>query len=458
MPFSIILPHKSSQVILKTIENKGVCKYWPSQAFMLNIKRSCKKWGQNGDKVMAWNTTKYPGVRYRSHKTRKVGVKFDHYYVIRYQKDGKRIEEALGWASEGWSVEKANTELGKLREAARLGEGSISLKEKRAAERIRKEEEQGRAEAQKRAAVSFKDYFENIYFPDAKLNKKKGSYDAEKFLFDGWIDPVIGSLPFSKILPLNIRAIKKKMTDAGKSTSTIKYAYAVISQVWNHARSDGLVSRDCPIKDKTAKLPKINNSRTRFLTHEEADKLLADLKISSKQLHDMALLSLHCGLRAGEIFKLTWDCVDFKQGAILLKDTKAKNSRYAYMTSAVKEMFAEQERVKRGLVFRSNKKTQIKEVSASFDRVVKRLKFNVGVDDRRAKVVFHTLRHTFASWHVMGGTDLYVVKNLLGHSTIKMTERYAHLQEGSLKQSVKAFEQTLIVEEPEEDNSETGTN
>ena len=403
-----------------------------------------------------WMKTRYPGVRYYQHKTRKVGVKYDQYFAIRYQVEGVREEEGLGWMSEGWSATKANAELSKLKEAARLGEGPQRLSEKREIEKDRREAEKKKQEDERRAAISFKEYFEDTYYPDAKLSKKKGSYEAEKYLFDGWIEPIIGNLSFSNILPLNIRAIRKRMSDAGRSAATIKYAYAVISQVWNHARSDGLVNRDCPTKDKTAKLESINNKRVRFLAHEESDVLLADLQVTSPQLHDMSLLSLHCGLRAGEIFKLTWDCVDFKQDTVLLKDTKSKKSRYAYMTKTVKEMLKRQEGVKRGLIFRNRKGKQIVSVSNTFDRAVKRLKFNKGVTDRRDRVVFHTLRHTFASWHVMNGTDLYVVKELMGHSTIKMTERYAHLQEGSLKKSVRSFEQSLKSEKDRQ--VETGTN
>jgi integrase len=287
------------------------------------------------------------------------------------------------------------------KEAARLGEGPRRLSEKRQIENERREAEKKKQEDERRAAITFKDYFEGTYYPDAKLSKKKGSYEAEKYLFDGWIEPIIGHLSFSNILPLNIRAIRKRMSDAGRSAATIKYAYAVISQVWNHARSDGFVNRDCPTKDKTAKLETINNKRVRFLSHEETEALLADLLISSPQLHDMALLSLHCGLRAGEIFKITWDCVDFKQDMILLKDTKSKHSRYAYMTKPVKEMLKRREGVKRGLVFRDRKRKQITSVSNTFDRGVKRLKFNNDVKDRRDRVVFNKLSQNFASWHVM---------------------------------------------------------
>ena len=57
--------------------------------------------------------------------------------------------------------------------------------------------------------------------------------------------------------------------------------------------------------------------------------------------------------------------------------------------------------------------------------------------------VFHTLRHTYASWLAESGVDLYTVKNLLGHSTITMTERYSHLGNNTLQNAVKVFEEGL---------------
>jgi integrase len=58
---------------------------------------------------------------------------------------------------------------------------------------------------------------------------------------------------------------------------------------------------------------------------------------------------------------------------------------------------------------------------------VKDLALNEGISDNRQKVVIHTTRHTFASWLVQKGTPLYTVSKLMGHSSIRMTERYAHL-------------------------------
>ena len=61
------------------------------------------------------------------------------------------------------------------------------------------------------------------------------------------------------------------------------------------------------------------------------------------------------------------------------------------------------------------------------------LNLNEDVTDRRDKVTFHTLRHTYASMLVQKGVDIYQVKELLGHSSIALTERYSHLSESTLK-------------------------
>ena len=78
------------------------------------------------------------------------------------------------------------------------------------------------------------------------------------------------------------------------------------------------------------------------------------------------------------------------------------------------------------------------EISDQYYRIVDRL-FNQNIDDPREKVVFHTCRHTYASWLVMAGVDLYTVKELMGHDTIEMTMRYAHLAPNKFKAAIAAL-------------------
>jgi site-specific recombinase XerD len=92
-----------------------------------------------------------------------------------------------------------------------------------------------------------------------------------------------------------------------------------------------------------------------------------------------------------------------------------------------------------GLVFSSSSGEKITEVSNTFAKIVEELNLNEEMSDNRQKVVFHTLRHTYASWLVMSGVDLYTVQKLMGHSTISMTERYSHLAPDHLKKAVKMF-------------------
>jgi len=391
-----------------------------------------------------WKKTKYPGVRYYEHAIRKHGVKKDRYYAIRYQKEGKRKEEGLGWASNGWTAEKANAELSELKKAYTTGTGATSLGEKRDIEKERREKEQVEKERSEKESVSFDEFFNNTYFPIAKRTKKEGSYNREKQNFENWIKPVIGNMSFSQIAPFHIEKIKKNMldTETKRTPRTIQYCFATVRQVWNMAKRDGLTGVDSPTK--FVKIPRIDNKRMRFLTHEQADLLMKDLSSRSKQLHDMALLSLHCGLRAGEIFNLTWDDIDVGREILILRDTKNVKTRTAYMTGAVKDMFLSMKRLNNdALVFADRNGNKIQRISHSFQRAIDNLSLNKNIVDQRKKAVFHTLRHTFASWLVENGTDLYTVKELLGHSSIAMTERYSHLGANTLQKAIKSLEKTL---------------
>lgn len=390
-------------------------------------------------KARTWIGTRFPGVRYRQHPTRRHEVGPDKYYSIYLRVDGKNIEQGLGWASQGMTLVKAAGILNELRENIRRGEGPRSLKEKRQmAEEARQADEAAR-ERERMEKMTFGDFFQNIYYPFAMAQKKKCSWVKEEQHFRRWISPVIGKIPLKAVSALHVERIKKNMSTGGMAPRSIEYVLATLRQVYRHARRIGHFQNDPPTA--AVRKPKFDNRRMRFLTVEEVDRLLLALAARSQNLADMALISLHCGLRASEIFHLVWGDVDDQRGLMVLRDTKNSSTRHAIMTADVKAML-----VRRGhgastdLIFPATNGGPRKEIGGLFKQVVTEIGLNNGADDRRQQVCFHTLRHTFCARLLETGASLFDVRELLGHKTLVMVARYSHVGRNTLKEAVHRME------------------
>lgn len=390
-----------------------------------------------------WKKTKHKGIEYRDHATRKHGIKKDKFYRYHIQIDGERIRESFGWLSEGWTLEECLVEIARLKQNRITGKGPATLKEQREISGQEKAE-------QKRAEITFSEVWDN-YTTQAIADRGKNALRTEFGLYKEWIEKDIADIPMKNVSPFHLEKIKSKMAKKGRAPRSIEYVLAIIRQVFNYARKNDLFNGDNPVSK--IKIPRTDNRRVRFLTHEEADTLLAKLMKKSKQVHNMALMNLHTGARAGEIFSLTWGCVDLEAGTMLLKDTKNTESRAAFMTQGVKDMLTGIKPEPAGrddLVFPGKSGVKIVQISQTFSRVAADL-FNKGVDDPRQRVFFHSLRHTYASWLVTEGVDLYRVKELLGHKDLTMTQRYSHLAPDTLRGAVNILEEALKPKKKEED-------
>lgn len=416
--------------------------------------------------AVKWEKTKYPGVRFYKHQTRKHGVQLDKYFAIRFQYRGERKEEGLGWGSEGWTTDKANEELAKLKRAARTGKGPQRLDEARAIEENRRNVEAERKADASNAAITFDSFFTETYLPHVKSYKKTHTWVSEESLYRLWLKPVVGDVPLRGIaLEEHLKAIDWRMQKGQRedtsperckprpmSARSRQCALSLVRQVWNYGKRHGITSGDWPGKAMTKnERPQVNNQKIRFLTRDESGGLLESLTHVSTKLHDIALLSLHTGMRADEVFSLTWGHVDFSKDTLQLADTKNGESRTTYLTPESRAVLgARKEAAKEkgidGLgqrVFLDRKGNKIVAPSAAFARVVDRLGLNDGVRDRRQRVTFHTLRHTYASWLVEAGVDLYTVSKLLGHKSLAMTQRYAHVGPNAQRQAVQDLTEHL---------------
>ena len=140
-------------------------------------------------------------------------------------------------------------------------------------------------------------------------------------------------------------------------------------------------------------------------------------------LKPMILLVLNTGMRRGEVFSLRWEDVDLSKRQIIVEGKTAKTgqTRHLPLNSEALETIQKWRLQAEGEYVFTSPVT-----GRRFDNIKRSweaLRTRAGLTDFR----FHDLRHTFASKLVMAGENLYTVKELMGHSTVEMTEKYAHL-------------------------------
>lgn len=367
----------------------------------------------------------FPGVRTK--ECIRNGRK-DIYFSIRYTRSGKQYEESIGYKSEGFTAVQAYEILSELKRDIKTGK-ALSLREKA-------EQREQEKIANEAANMTFSELFEEYYQPHIQNKDKKSTYDREVHLYKKWLKSVFGDVKLNLISRISLIRLLQAMDRKHLSNRSKNYAIALTRQVFNFAIRNELFAGDNPAA-RFDELKKEDNRRMKFLSDEELNNLLEELKKHSYSVYLMALISADCGLRAGEIFKLTWADVSLEEKMLFLRDTKNGKNRFAYMTNRVAEEFSKLTQGEGNeFVFQSKVGGKIYHVSRTFERAVKALGLNDGITDRRQKVVFHSLRHTFASRLVQKRVSLYEVKELLGHSDIAMTQRYSHLANETLREAV----------------------
>jgi len=218
--------------------------------------------------------------------------------------------------------------------------------------------------------------------------------------------------------------IEKERTDA-----TVNRYMAALSVVFSVAVSEYCWLHENPMLKVRKKTEA--RGRTRFLTDEERKTLLESCKkIHEKYLYKVVVLALSTGARYGEIINLKWAEVDFKNKLIYLLDTKNGESRSVPISGQAYDLLKELH----------NEKLNKKVVKISSDYVFARsdgkkpmelrnLWYDALEDSGIENLRLHDLRHTAASYLAKNGATLIQLKHILGHKTLAMCARYAHLTE-----------------------------
>jgi integrase len=420
--------------------------------------------------MIQWIKTEHKGLRYYEHPTRKItktgklgrDASFpDRYFSVRYKKGNRDHSFGIGWQSDGIPDSELKKEPGldfiayclkllrQFKHNADTGEGPETPQEKRIIQdekREQAEQERAKAEAQN---ITFNKFMVETYLPQCKLDKKPRTYIIEEMLYRVHLAEAIGALPLPRIAPIHIERIKKIMADDGKSPRTIQYVLQLTRQAFNTAHRLKIYTGESPTKG--VKWPTLDNMKLRYLSIAEAETLLAALAEKSQSLHDAALLALNCGLRFGEIASLTWSCVNWDAGTLAILNAKT-GSRIAYLTARAKEML----RTRQGksepdaLIFPKRTQTTggaMAQTSKTFARVIEELGLNRGVSDRKQRITFHSLRHSYATHLYESTSDLYLTQRSLGHATSTMTARYAKMSETRLREGATAIEKVFVKHE-----------
>lgn len=193
---------------------------------------------------------------------------------------------------------------------------------------------------------------------------------------------------------------------------------------------------------KGKRLPyKLNNQRDNYLTEEQAERLLEDCAEHLKPIVETALLT---GMRREELLSLRWDQV--RDGFIHLAVTKSGKGRKIPINQRLEALLKRQRQLNQLIsdyVFCDGEGKRFYDVRGAFRGACRRAGIDYGQD---GGFTFHDLRHTFASWLVMRGVGLMAVKELLGHASLTMTMRYAHLSPGHLQEAMATLDGPTIKE------------
>lgn len=243
------------------------------------------------------------------------------------------------------------------------------------------------------------------------------------------------SKPLNEITTKEILEFRNALEEKGTlRPQSVKHILGLIRRIFNKSRLLGIST----IKSPEFVMPQVNNACVRFLVKDEADYLLDVLYQRSHLWGSISEFAIYTGLRPGEIFNLKCSNIDFKSRSFHIFDSKSYDRSVPFNKAS--ERIAAEFHTKPTAYLFSNNGMKINEVSKIYRKTVNDAGLNEGVNDVRLKVVFRTLRHTFASWLVQHGVELERVSKLLGHSSLQMTMRYAHLAPKNFQNSISVLD------------------
>jgi len=273
--------------------------------------------------------------------------------------------------------------------------------------------------------TSFGD-FGKRYMEHAKANKRSWLRDQQ--MLEQLSNFFGKERLLTEITPFQIEGYKLDRR-AKVSGSTVNRELALLKRMFNLASTWDLFPDANPVRK--VKFFREFNTGTRVLSPAEEKSLIQN---ASPYLQDLIRFAVNTGLRIGEIFALCWPSVDLKRGILTVFSSKTQKIREVPINSETRKVLE---------AWWLGKKNEIVFYNPETGKPFVDLKAGFALACEKAKiegVTWHTLRHTFASRLVNRGVDIVTVKELLGHSSITVTMRYAHTNFESKRAAVEKLD------------------
>ena len=269
------------------------------------------------------------------------------------------------------------------------------------------------------------------------IKSYKRSWRTDETFLRIHIIPALGSKYIDQISGDEIAALVARMRDKQYASGTTNRVVIVLRHIFNLARKWRIPGAKENPTAGIALAPDV--SRERFLSLEEARRLVASIEEDENQIAAQAImLLLLTGARRNEITHAKWEHVDWKQKCLLVPLSKSGKPRTIALNGpalALLQKLAPQQNC--AFIFASPLTGR---PSPSLYFPWQRIRVRAGLSDLR----LHDLRHSFASFLVNSGVSLYVVQGLLGHGNARYTQRYAHLAPDTLREAAETVGSVIV--------------
>ncbi|MFC2062196.1 tyrosine-type recombinase/integrase, partial [Elusimicrobiota bacterium] len=268
----------------------------------------------------------------------------------------------------------------------------------------------------KRRKIRLFDLIELFLEEHSKVNKNSYTDDIYR---SNILKRYFGNIYIDKITPRVIESFKARMKNRVKE-STINRYLTLLKTMYNKAIVWELVE-DNPVSK--VKLFKENNTVIRYLEKYEIGKLIECAP--NEVIKGIIITAINTGMRKMEILNLKWADIDLERNILYIWNSKNKESRKIPINNVLLKFFKSYKDnidAKSRYVFLNSKGKEYRDIRKPFKKALD----NAGIKNFR----FHDLRHTFASHLVMNGVEIMTISKFLGHKSIEMTMRYAHLSPG----------------------------